>query len=101
MKTYEEWRHSSTHLTSALDGNEWSASNPGCFNPPQGKSTQYPLDRGLGGPQSWSGCGDKETKLLLLPGIESQLSSLHLSHYPDGAIPTPSMSLKLAVKLWI
>jgi len=25
-----------------------------------GKSCQYPVDRGLGGPQSQSGCGNKE-----------------------------------------
>jgi hypothetical protein len=32
MKTYWEWRYSSTHsLTSALDGGEWSASRPGRF----------------------------------------------------------------------
>jgi hypothetical protein len=29
-----EWRYSSTHcLTSALDGDEWSASRPGRFTP--------------------------------------------------------------------
>jgi len=27
---------------------------------PQGRSSQYPLDRRLGGPQSRSGCGGKE-----------------------------------------
>jgi hypothetical protein len=34
MKTYEEWRYSSTHifLPSALNG-EWSASRPGRFTP--------------------------------------------------------------------
>jgi hypothetical protein len=34
MKTYWEWRYSSTHsLTSALDGSEWSASRPARFTP--------------------------------------------------------------------
>jgi hypothetical protein len=34
MKTYWEWRYSSTHsLTSTLDGGEWSASRPGRFTP--------------------------------------------------------------------
>jgi hypothetical protein len=34
MKAYGELRYSSTHsLTSALDGDEWSASRPGCFTP--------------------------------------------------------------------
>jgi len=27
---------------------------------PQGKSPWYPLDKRLGGPQSWSGCSDEE-----------------------------------------
>jgi len=36
-----------TFLTSALDGGEGSDSY----------SLWYPLDRRLGGPQSWSGCG--------------------------------------------
>jgi hypothetical protein len=31
---FVEWKYSSTHsLTSALDGNEWSASCPGRFTP--------------------------------------------------------------------
>jgi len=41
-------------LTSALDGGEWSASRPGRALP-LGKDLRYPLDRRLGGPQSWSG----------------------------------------------
>jgi len=40
-----------------------------------GKNPWYPLDRRLGWPQSWSGLGGKEKKLLTLPGIESWLSS--------------------------
>ena len=39
--------------TSALEGDEWSASRPGRTLPP-GK-TRYPLYRGLGGPQGRSG----------------------------------------------
>jgi hypothetical protein len=35
-------------LTSALDGDEWSASRPGSVLPP-GKDPWYPLDRRLGG----------------------------------------------------
>jgi len=35
-------------LTSALDGDEWSASRPSRFNP------RYLFDRRLGGPQSRS-----------------------------------------------
>jgi hypothetical protein len=44
-------------LTSALEGGEWSASRPGRALPP-GKDIPrppYPLDRRLGGTQSWSG----------------------------------------------
>jgi hypothetical protein len=44
-------------LTLALDGGEWSASCPVSVLPP-GKGPQSPLDRRLGGPQSWSGHKD-------------------------------------------
>jgi hypothetical protein len=47
-----------TFLTSALDGGEWSATCPVLFTP--GDSPQYPLDRRLGGPESWSEHIDKE-----------------------------------------
>jgi len=43
---------------------------------PQEKDPQYPLDRRLGGPQSLYGCGCKKNKSLLLPGMDSQSSSL-------------------------
>jgi hypothetical protein len=46
MKTYWEWRYSSTHsLTSALDGGEWSASRPGRFIPKE----RTPGTRWIGG----------------------------------------------------
>jgi hypothetical protein len=49
----------------------WSASRSYRFTP---KSLRYPLDRGLGGPQSRSGhCG--EEKNFALPGIETSSSS--------------------------
>jgi hypothetical protein len=52
--------YSSTHsLTSAQDGDEWSASLAGRFTA-QGKSTRYPLYRRLGGPQGWYGHGVEE-----------------------------------------
>jgi hypothetical protein len=38
-------------LTSALDGDKWSASRPGCALPP-GKDPRYPLYRRLVGPQT-------------------------------------------------
>jgi hypothetical protein len=41
-------------FTTALDRNEWSASRPFLFTP-RGTSPRCPLDRRLGGPQSWSG----------------------------------------------
>jgi hypothetical protein len=37
---------------------------------------QYPLDRRIGEPQSWSGCCDKENKLQAMLGIEPCSSSL-------------------------
>jgi hypothetical protein len=41
-------------MTSALLGGKRSASRPGRVLPPW-KGPRYPLDRRLGGPQSWSG----------------------------------------------
>jgi hypothetical protein len=42
----EEWRYCSTHsLTSALDGDEWSASRPGCFTPRE----RVPVTHWIGG----------------------------------------------------
>jgi hypothetical protein len=54
-------------LTSALDGGEWSTSHFRLLYP-QGKSSQYPLDRRLGGPQSQSGQCQRE-KLPVPAGI--------------------------------
>jgi hypothetical protein len=57
---------------------------------PQKKSPWYPLDKRLGGPQNWSGCGGKEKNSQLLPGLKpliihpiaklynTELSWLHL-----------------------
>jgi hypothetical protein len=50
-----EVRYSSySFLTAALDGDEWSASRPGRALA-LGEDPLYPLDRRLGGSQSWSG----------------------------------------------
>jgi hypothetical protein len=38
--------------------------------PPKWKSPWYPLDRGLAGPQSRSGCGGEEKNSQPLPGLE-------------------------------
>jgi hypothetical protein len=65
-----EWRYSSTHsLTSALDGGKWSTLRPPAL--PPGKSPRYPLDRRLGGPQSWSGRGGEEKNSQPQPAIET------------------------------
>jgi hypothetical protein len=65
--------YNSTHLTSALDGGEWSASRSGRFT--QGKSPRYPLDRRLGGPHSRSGHGIEDKNPQPPPGIEPRSSS--------------------------
>jgi hypothetical protein len=49
-------------LTSALDSGEWSVSRPERFTPGE-KSPRYPLDRGLGEPQSQSGRYGEEKNL--------------------------------------
>jgi hypothetical protein len=51
----EERTYSSySFLTTALDGDEWSALRIGHASP-LGKDPRYSLDRRLSGPQSWSG----------------------------------------------
>jgi hypothetical protein len=50
----ERMYNSYSFMTSALDGGEWSASAPAALYL-RGKDTRYPLDKRLGGPQSWSG----------------------------------------------
>jgi hypothetical protein len=72
-------------FTSALDGDEWSASRRGSFT--SGEKARYPLDRRLGEPQSRSRCSSEEEKSLPLPGIEPRSSSSQRSHYTDWAIP--------------
>jgi hypothetical protein len=58
---------------------------------PPGEEPWYPLDRRMGGPQSWSGRGVEEKNSQLLSGIESN----HLivqpvaSSYTDWAISAP------------
>jgi hypothetical protein len=62
-------------LASALAGGEWSASRFGRFTPGE-RTPWYPLDRRLGGPQSWSGRRGEENTL-----------------HPTGTrIPTPRSS---------
>jgi len=58
-------------LTSATDGNEWSASRLRSLYP-WGKSTRYSFDRRLGWYQGQSGSGSEEEKSLSLPGIETR-----------------------------
>jgi hypothetical protein len=41
-----------------------------------GREPQYPLDRRLGGPQSWSGRDNEDRLSLPLPWIDPRLSNL-------------------------
>jgi hypothetical protein len=61
-------------LTSALDRGELSASLPGRFTPEE-RIPPYPLDRRLGGLQSWSERRGGEKYILYLPGLEPMASS--------------------------
>jgi hypothetical protein len=84
-----ELRYSSTYsLTSAL-----SASHPGRITP-QGKSSRYPLDRRLGGPQSRSGRGGEEKNSQPPLGIEHQNP-----HRPDRSLA--AISTELSRLLWV
>jgi hypothetical protein len=68
MKTYWEWRYSSTYDLGARL--RWVVS----FTPrslyPQGKKPQFPLVRRLGGPQSRSGRGGEAKNSQPSPGME-------------------------------
>jgi len=80
MKKYlgvEVWLH--VFFTSALGGNEWSASSR-LGRLPSGNDPPAALDRWMGGPQKWSGRGGKENEFHPLPGIELWLSVLYPSH---------------------
>jgi hypothetical protein len=48
---------------------------------PQGKNLWYPLERRLGGPQSWSGHGSEEKNSQPLPGLEPLIIQLIAQHY--------------------
>jgi hypothetical protein len=54
-------------MTLALGSHEWLASRPGHALPP-GKDPRFPLDRRLGGPQSWSGLEELEEKSVVSAG---------------------------------
>jgi hypothetical protein len=47
-------------LTSKLDGGEYSASHPGSRFTARERALAHPLNRRLGGLQSWSACGGKK-----------------------------------------
>jgi hypothetical protein len=77
---------SSTHsLTSALDGGEWSALCSSHFTPRE-KSSWYPLDRRLGGPQSHSECGSEEKifQLTQVKGADSNLIQIKCVLWPEA-----------------
>jgi hypothetical protein len=69
MKVYWEWRYGSTH---AWHWYWWRWVVHFMLQPlyPQGKSSWYPSDRRLGGPQSQSGHGGEEKNSQPLPRLE-------------------------------
>jgi hypothetical protein len=71
-------------LTSALDGGEWSASQPGRFTPGE-YSSRFPLDRMWGGLQNRSGHGGAEKNSKPQPGIELRGVIAPLPQYAIGA----------------
>jgi hypothetical protein len=95
MKTYGEWLHA--FLTSALGG--------GCLlHAPAatlGKGLQNPLDRRMDGPQSWSGCDDKEKNFLPLLEIKHSRPAhslvtilTELFHHPRTFTVIPNYEMK-------
>jgi hypothetical protein len=71
MKTYGEWRCSSTILNLVTRW-KWVVSLTLLLLYPWGESLPYSLDRRLGEPQSLSGRYAEEKNLFPLPGIESR-----------------------------
>jgi hypothetical protein len=84
----EVWLHA--FLTSALDGNEWSASDTGHFTL-WGKIPRYPFDR-LDGPQSWSGCSGEQKSLPPLELCTYLLNNFY-SYYGKRSSLTTSLML--------
>jgi len=75
-------------LTSVLDGDEWSVSRHGRFNP--GEGTRYPLDRRLGGPHSRYGRNGEDKKSLPYPCRESNHAHPARNLVTIPAITTPA-----------
>jgi hypothetical protein len=68
---------------------------------PLWKSPQYPVDRGLGGPQSCTGL-DGEVKILDASGTWTLALVIHFvaSRYTDCAILAPPFTVIMIVKPW-
>jgi hypothetical protein len=64
----EEWTYSSTYSPYIAASIQFPA--PAAL-PPK-KDSQYPLNRRLGRPHSWSGCSTEEKTLFFLLAIEPQ-----------------------------
>jgi hypothetical protein len=92
MKAYGEWMYRSTFfLTSALAGDEWSASRPDRFTPEERTPGTH-----------WIGCwvdpragldGVEKRKFSTLPGLELRplgCPARSQSLYADCAIPAPN-----------
>jgi hypothetical protein len=87
-----EWRYSSIILDLGTRW-RWSASCPSRFTP-WGNSPRYPLDRRLGGPQSWSGrCGEKS----LAPARNRTRAVQHVLCRYSGSWSKLTVPLKIRV----
>jgi hypothetical protein len=93
----EVWLHA--FLISALDGDEWPTSRPGRFTPGE-RTTQYPLNRRLGGLQSRSRSGGVEKNSQPLPEMELRPSSPYPSRYSDLAILDPLIMYYFGICFW-
>jgi hypothetical protein len=73
---WEDRMYSSySFLTSAVDGDEWSASCPGCALPPRERTLITHCIEGWVGPRAGLDTEARGKILLSLPGIEPQLPS--------------------------
>jgi hypothetical protein len=85
MKTYMSEGIAPSFLTSALGGDEWSASSPGCFTSAERPPGTHWIGRWVG---HRAGLDAMEQRQIFAPCQESNPGRL-VHRYTDWAIPDP------------
>jgi len=81
-------------LTSALDGRDWSVSRPDI----QGKSSCYPWDRRLGGPQCRSVRGGERENSQPLPAVEPPIIQPVAQYYTTEIFQLPGSKGQVVIR---